>query len=335
MVRNGFTRKKVGSLTLGEKLKKIRSDYRIGLNEVSRHTKIQLKYLEYLESGEYEKLPPDVYVRGFVRSYAHFLGADEQVLVRLYERERNIRKNLKKEQFEEGRMRQFSIPNFVVTPKVLAGSMAFLLVFAGFWYLYREFRSFAAAPYLVVLEPADGQVVENGETYVRGRTDKDVRLSINGQPTLVRDDGSFLERVSLQPGPNTLTIAALNKFDKEERRAVTIQARYEALPSVPTTTDASVGQPSDQGLALEVSVLGQPTRISVQTDGTVVYNGVMVPGDRQSFEAEETIRIGSEDGGRTMVRLNGGEEKRLGQDGDPVKETTFSIEDIRTGGPMD
>ena len=73
---NGFVKKSVETLTLGEKLKKIRSERRIGLTDISRFTKIQLKYLEDIEEGRYEKLPSDVYVKGFLKSYAKFLGVN-------------------------------------------------------------------------------------------------------------------------------------------------------------------------------------------------------------------------------------------------------------------
>jgi cytoskeletal protein RodZ len=334
MVRNGFTRKKVGSLTLGEKLKKIRSEYRISLNEVCKNTKIQVKYLEYLENGEYEKLPPDVYARGFVRSYAHFLGADENVLIKLYERERNIQKNLKKERFQEGSIRKFSFPSFVVTPRVFMGGAVFLLVFGGFLYLYREFRSFAAAPYLVIVEPADGQVIEGSEAFVRGRTDRDVKLSINNQPTFVKEDGSFLERVSLQPGSNTLTVTALNKFDKEEKRTVTVQASYEA--SVAELPVAHAAEPTAApGVRLEMTVEGKPTRISIESDGVVIYSGVLAPDAKQTFEAKSMMRVSSEDGGRTVVRVNDGEPKVLGGQGEAVKDAVFSAEDQEARSPGD
>jgi len=34
MIRNGFTKKSIGTLTLGEKLRKLRSEKRIALSEV-------------------------------------------------------------------------------------------------------------------------------------------------------------------------------------------------------------------------------------------------------------------------------------------------------------
>ena len=51
MLGNGFTRKKVGSLTLGEKLQKIRAEYRVDLADVARETGVRREYLEYLERG--------------------------------------------------------------------------------------------------------------------------------------------------------------------------------------------------------------------------------------------------------------------------------------------
>ena len=47
MVR--FTTKKIDSLTLGERMKKIRDERRLSLAEISKSTKIQIKYLEYIE----------------------------------------------------------------------------------------------------------------------------------------------------------------------------------------------------------------------------------------------------------------------------------------------
>ncbi len=223
MSPTGFTRTKVGSRTLGEKLQDIRNEFRIPLAEVARQTGIQQKYLEYLERGEYERLPFDVYVRGFVRSYARFLGADESVLLRLYDKERRIRANLKKEEFAPKERQPFRLPSFVLTPRALAVSGAVLLTMGAFFYLYREYRQFTAAPQLVILEPENGVIVPGPSVIVRGRTDPDATLLINRQPVLVEENGDFAEEVRLSPGLNTLSITTINKFDKERSETVTVQ----------------------------------------------------------------------------------------------------------------
>ncbi|NTU50686.1 MAG: hypothetical protein HGA87_07440, partial [Desulfobulbaceae bacterium] len=88
MVR--FTTKKIDSLTFGERMKKLRDERRLSLSEVSKATKIQVKYLEYLEDGVYLKLPADVYVKGVLRSYAIFMGLNELALIKQFEREKGI-----------------------------------------------------------------------------------------------------------------------------------------------------------------------------------------------------------------------------------------------------
>ncbi len=230
--RTGFTRKKVESLTLGEKLKKIRQEYHITLGEVTKNTGIPVKHLERLEGGRYDELPSDVYVRGFLRSYGRFLGADEVALIKRYERERGVYANLKQEADPRSAREAFRLPRFVVTPKVLASVLVGMLVLGGFLYLYREYQAFVSAPYLVILEPANGSAVDGGSVSVRGRTDKEATLTINRQPTLINADGEFSEVIRLQPGLNTLVISAVNKFKKEAIETLTLRADYgDAAPA--------------------------------------------------------------------------------------------------------
>jgi cytoskeletal protein RodZ len=228
--RVGFTRKKVESLTLGEKLKKIRQDYHINLGEVAKQTGISAKYLTLLESGEYESLPSNVYVRGFLRSYARFLGADEEALVKCYERERNIHENLQPEDVTSKKREVFRLPRFIVTPRVLIGFGVIIVLLGGFWYLYREYTAFVSAPYLVILEPNTGAVIDGSSVVVRGKTDSEATLTINQQPVTVNGEGEFSELIRLQPGVNTLTLLSKNKFDKEQSETITVQVNETPAP---------------------------------------------------------------------------------------------------------
>jgi hypothetical protein len=54
-----------------------RADRRLTLEEVAKITKIQPRILEKLENGELDGLPAEVFVRGFVRSFARCVGLDE------------------------------------------------------------------------------------------------------------------------------------------------------------------------------------------------------------------------------------------------------------------
>lgn len=331
-MQTGFTRKKVESLTLGERLRKLRSDFRMSLSEISKTTKIQVKYLEYLENGEYEKLPADVYVRGFLRSYARYLNVDEQALIKLYERERHIRENLGHENPKSFQTKGVSISSVVITPRSLMIAMIVVLVVGAFAYLYREFRSFAAAPRLVLLEPSNGAVIEASETVVRGKTDKGARVFINNQPVFVSGEGDFTDKLLLKPGLNTITVLSINRFDAERSETMSLEARY-----TPEAANADISQPissPETEFALTVTVYEKNIHVTVMEDDTVVWNGVMEPGKQKSFRGSKQIIISSENGNQTFVSVNGQAEERLTPSAEAVKSMVFTAAGKQEGKPV-
>ncbi len=72
------------SVSFGECLRRERELRRISLRDVSEATKINIRYLEALERNEFTFLPAGAFTRGFIRSYARFIGADENELVNAY-----------------------------------------------------------------------------------------------------------------------------------------------------------------------------------------------------------------------------------------------------------
>ncbi len=266
---NGFIKKSVGTLTLGEKLRKLRNERRISLGEVSRVTRIQVKYLEYLEEGRFDKLPVDVYVRGFLRSYAEFLAVDENVLIKLYEKEKGIKNNLdkskKKDDFGK-KPKPINISSFVFTPKIIVISITTILFLAGVFYIYHELGQFASTPRLVVLDPQQNAMVNGNSVSVEGVTDKDAQLSINGQPVLVNDDGRFDENVTLQSGENTINVEAVNRFGKETAQSFSVIADYRI------TTDKSESGNNSNGNGENASNDSGTNPASSNPDSNVAAN---------------------------------------------------------------
>ena len=50
----------------------------VTLEEISAATRISIRFLEAIESEALSKLPGGIFTRSFVRSYARFLGLDEE-----------------------------------------------------------------------------------------------------------------------------------------------------------------------------------------------------------------------------------------------------------------
>jgi curved DNA-binding protein CbpA len=68
----------------GARLRRARLVRGLELDDVASATKITPAYLRFLEEDRFEDLPAVVYVRGFIASYARFLGLDPQAVARSY-----------------------------------------------------------------------------------------------------------------------------------------------------------------------------------------------------------------------------------------------------------
>lgn len=315
-------------MTLGEKLKRFRADKRISLGEIARFTRIRTDYLENLEEGLYEKLPADVYVKGFLRSYADFLGIDECPLIKLYEKERGIKKHLEKSKNPESvkkKIEPISITSFVFTPKKIAIFSSFLMVVLGIVYLYREIGSFADSPRLLVLNPQANSQVDGNSVAVEGVTDKDARLFINDQPILVNDDGKFRETITMQPGVNVINVKSVNKFEKASETSVTVKSSVEEMVAGEETDDEDKNTDRiSEEIQMELRVDPGPVWLSVESDGNLVFSGTMLTGATQTFKGKDKIVINSGKGNATFLKFNGKDIGALSNESGAVRGATFT-----------
>ena len=72
------------SLSFGRYLKTVRLEKGIDLEEVSEETKVGMDYLLLIEKEDHDRLPADVFVKGFLRAYAQAIGTDGEEVVKLY-----------------------------------------------------------------------------------------------------------------------------------------------------------------------------------------------------------------------------------------------------------
>ena len=66
---------------IGNSLREARLRQGYELPRVEADTKIRAKYLRALEEERFEVLPGETYVKGFLRTYAEYLGLDGQLYV--------------------------------------------------------------------------------------------------------------------------------------------------------------------------------------------------------------------------------------------------------------
>lgn len=217
---------------LGEMLRSARESRGLDRARIERDTRIRERYLSALERGAYDELPGEVYARGFLRTYARYLGLDADAMVALYRLETGAAAGHRARVAARPRPLAPSQRAFVLTPGVVSAAVLTVLVGALVAYLAYQVVTFARTPDLRVTDPA-GDVSGHTESsiVISGVTAPNARVSVSGlaeNPSVVADaDGDFSVTVELLPGSNLVTVSALDP--KTTRRSPDVTRRIEVV----------------------------------------------------------------------------------------------------------
>lgn len=72
--------------TLGEKLRQAREERGVTITEVAEQTRISPHYIELIEQDDYRTLPGGIFNKGFIKSFAKYVGVDESEALQDYSR---------------------------------------------------------------------------------------------------------------------------------------------------------------------------------------------------------------------------------------------------------
>lgn len=76
--------------SVGYYLRRAREVREIELEDIAKKTKISVRFLKAIEEGKWHLLPGDVFVKGFIRAYAQFLGLNSDEIVEKYVQEKGL-----------------------------------------------------------------------------------------------------------------------------------------------------------------------------------------------------------------------------------------------------
>lgn len=240
--------------TLGQVLEKTRRSLGRSLPEAEADTRIRARLLQALERGEYEALPSPAYVKGYVISYAKFLGLDAEPLLELYEQETG----------HAIRTEPVRLPEQVVAPRghgqhlplrtglIVLGVLVLLV--AGVWGVGRALRDPEAPPPIPAI-PEDTSTAEPSVPQAAGPG--------------VDEPGDSEARESAEETPFTLRVVIATDSASWLRITVDGLVAYEGT--------MAGGQTQEWEVAEEASLrIGRPTAVTVYRDGEQVE---IPPGD--------------------------------------------------------
>ncbi len=212
-----FTAKKIDSFeTLAEIFKKLRQEAKVSLGELSCLTEIPKKYLTYLENGDYDYLPADVYVKGYLRACGRFFKKNPEPLIKIYQRERQILRNLERKKDSREVLRPLKYPRLVITPRNFTWFfviVTLVMICIYFWY---EIDLFKGLPRIDLENPSYDLRTNQDFILFSGKVSKQAELSFNAQAVWTDENGEFRVEIPLQEGLNTIYLVATNKLGKEK-----------------------------------------------------------------------------------------------------------------------
>ena len=237
---------------LGEMLRSAREARGLDRARIERDTRIREKYLAAIERGAYDELPGEVYARGFLRTYARYLGLDPDTAIALYRIETRGRRT-RTAPVPRGRPRAKPQPRaFVITPSAVAAALLTVLVGALIAYLGYQIVTFARMPDLRVTEPP-GDVIGLMEPtlVIRGVTEPNASVSVSGlarNPSVEADgEGEFAVTVELVPGTNVVTLTAFDPVTSRTSPAVTRTIEVVDAPDAGESTVPASPTPGTDG----------------------------------------------------------------------------------------
>jgi cytoskeletal protein RodZ len=261
---------------VGETLQLARERKGVDLYRAERDTKIRLKYLSALEDSDYDELPAPVYVKGFLRNYAIYLGLEPDEILERW-----------RDEMEQARTatRVAVIPppmplaepggrRLHITPAMVVAGLVLLVIFAFVGYIGVQLARFVEVTPLTVTNPPDRfSQVDDTSITLAGTSSPGASIRITGPGDLLYnvsadEDGAWSREVPLALGRNDFRITATDPVT--QRTADFTLVINVPLPSPSPTIPGT--SPSAAPVALALT-LTSPADGFQTSDGTVLVQG--------------------------------------------------------------
>lgn len=203
-------KKTAPTMRFGDKIKKTREERGLDLTKVSELTHVPLKYIQAIESGSFDSLPKTkAHRHAYVREICGSLSLSPDDCLKQFENEAGFESVSSPAPKQGIKLLPFASISIFLRNIV---AISLVLFFAG--YLIWQVKGILEPPYLAVFSPSEGTIFTNPRAVIEGQTEKESKLTVNGQEIMLSEEGKFLTEIDLSVGLNTIEILATKKHGK-------------------------------------------------------------------------------------------------------------------------
>jgi cytoskeletal protein RodZ len=273
--------------TLGDFLQQMRQQRGITLEQLASETKISLRMLRALEANDFKQIPNEVVARGFVRSYARFLGINEESVLKKFQESVSLfyTRISPVEAYQDSPSRSVSRPR--ERPKLIVGvAVSGLVVFVGV-VLYKQLTLSPELPAQeTVMTPAIA-------------TSRDDSLSQTDE----------METAQPKTFPVELTVNIPGNPPAQAD-----------ISATPTLQAKPARGPNDLILVVEAT---DRSWVMAHIDDRLIKEVLLQPGEKVRWQAKTKFVLTLGNAGGVRLQFNGKTLDPLGPQGKVVKNITF------------
>lgn len=271
-------------LTVGKILSTRREELGRSILEIAEQTKIQKHYLELIEADDFEKFDNEIFLLGFIKNYATALGLNTEKIVAIY------RRTVKRSPKKTIPIRDTTIRDLNISSRFVIGMILSASVLAVFLFLMLQLYNFQKVPQITIITPENDVTVDTTPLEIKGLTDVNSIVQVNGNSIEINNDGTFQVEVDLVPGTNTISIRTSkeNNVSKESVKVLTVI--YEPKEEVVEEKEPEVEEVVVTD-SIKVQISGGDAWVQTIVDGSQVTGEILPNGYEQSFTIKETFEL--------------------------------------------
>jgi len=282
--------------------------------QVSELTRIQPHILQALESEDWPSLPSPIFVKGFVRSYAHAVGLDEGEIVALYQKTAPIESTTPKPLGEPvGSRKTLSV---VLVLLLLTMALAYFLwkgYLPGKGVSERSQAIQSVDSAMVNSEPVQETFSETQELPLKKQTEPVSGQAPESVEQVPRTEKALTPTASA-PGPSPELVDVKPPNKPVEKNAA---ASFSAGPLLAYEPEISPG-PETRELILKANVR-EKTWVRVFVDDQDPKEYVFTPGSHPEWKAKEGLELLIGNAGGISFEFNGVQIENIGNPGQVVR----------------
>ena len=341
--------------SFGEKLKKEREKKKITIEEISASTKIGTRMLQALEENKFNQLPGGIFNKGFVRSYARFVGLDEDQTVAEYlqasgdalppsteiaPREGDGRGNGARAKAEnEARLESISENPARPLPWGLFAAILLLVALAlSLWSRHTRDRAKPAVPPTPAMEVAPQAGMNEGSDSGTGRggSGQNYGLDAGSRAPTAASLKSTISGPGQVGGGLAGQGAASSSSSSNPAVNVSSSPKNQSKPASSSSSNLAANDPAANLAPGEFSVVVQAKEeswLSIRADGKTAPSELLPAGSERAVRGRREIVVKLGNAGGVDLRFNG---KRVDEGGEfgEVKTITFGPHGVIPSAPV-